>query len=194
VGVHALPIASSLLPDGVLEVLDVQQEMLDELKRRADSWGVTNVVATQGDAQALPYADRAFDAAYLVGVLGEIPDALAALHELRRVLRPGGRLVICELLIDPDFVSLPALRARARNAGLTFERSDGPSFSYSAVFRLAGCPSVTRPDTTVPKNVSREADVPTSANPAFVRKNGILPATLSPTGSMRARSAMTSRA
>jgi len=39
---------------------------------------------------ARPYPDGSFDAAYLIGVLGEIPDPAAALGELRRVLRPGG--------------------------------------------------------------------------------------------------------
>src|SRR5262245_18022581 len=103
IGVHALPIADALLPDGVLDVLDVQQEMLDHLARRAAQGGLTNIVPQQGDAQKLPYPDRTFDAAYLIGVLGEIPDASMALRELRRVLKPDGRLIISELAIDPDF-------------------------------------------------------------------------------------------
>lgn len=135
VGVHALPIASSLLPDGVLDVLDVQQEMLDDLMRRAASCGLTNIVAKQGDARRLPYPDHTFDAAYLIGVLGEIPNALVALRELRRVLKPGARLLIGEVLIDPDFISLPALQEMARDAGFVFERKIGPSFAYGAVFR-----------------------------------------------------------
>lgn len=63
VGVHAIPIASSLLPHGVLDVLDVQQEMLDDLVRRARRSGLNNIVPTIGDAQKLPYADHTFDAA-----------------------------------------------------------------------------------------------------------------------------------
>lgn len=137
VGVHALPIASSLLPNGVLDVLDVQQAMLDELQRRAANSGLTNVVPTYGDAQKLPYPEHTFDAAYLISVLGEIPDAGAALRELRRVLKPDGRLLIGEVLIDPDFISLPALQEKARTAGLAFERKVGLSFAYWAVFRPA---------------------------------------------------------
>lgn len=135
VGVHALPIASSLLPNGVLDVLDVQREMVDNLARRATRKGLTNIVPKQGDAQKLPYPNLTFDAAYLIGVLGEIPDAVVALCEIRRVLKPGGRLVISESLIDPDFVSLPALQEKARDAGFVFERNTGPSFAYSALFR-----------------------------------------------------------
>lgn len=135
VGIHALPIAASLLPSGILDTLDVQQEMIDDLKRRAVKAGITNIVAKQGDAQALPYPDHTFDAAYAIGVLGEISDATATLRELRRVLKPRGRLIIGEVLIDPDYVTLADLQDKAREAGLIFERTGGPKFSYLAVFR-----------------------------------------------------------
>lgn len=137
IGVHALPLASSLLPNGVLHALDVQQEMLDDLKRRAAKAGVANIITQRGDAQALPYPDHTFDAAYLIGALGEIPDEAAALRELRRVLKPSGRLVVGEVLIDPDYLPLLTLKERARDAGFVFERKTGPRFSYFALFRPA---------------------------------------------------------
>lgn len=137
IGVHALPVADSLLPDGVLDVLDVQQEMLDNLARRAAKINIRNIMPKQGDAETLPYPDRVFDAAYMIGVLGEIPDSAAALSELRRVLKPGGRLVISEFLIDPDFISLSALQAKTSRAGFVLERRVGPGFAYSALFRPA---------------------------------------------------------
>lgn len=86
-------------------------------------------------AQALPYADHVFDTAYLVSVLGEIPDAVAALRDLRRVLKPGGRLLVGELAIDPDFIPLRALRAMASDAGLALERTAAPPFGYCAMLR-----------------------------------------------------------
>ncbi len=137
IGIHALPIATSLLPDGVLDVLDMQQEMLDDLTRRAAKLNIGNIAPKQGDAQQLPYPDRIFDGAYMIGVLGEIPDAVAALSELRRVLKPGGRLVVSELLIDPDFVSLSTLQEKTGNAGFVLQRYAGPCWAYSAVFRPA---------------------------------------------------------
>lgn len=128
VGVHAIPIAKALQPDGILAVLDLQPEMLEELTRRASRHGLRNV-------QHLPYADASFDAAYLVSVLGEIPDPRCALRELRRVLKSDGRLLVCEVLLDPDFISLPALRALAGEVGFVFDRRSGVRAAYSALFR-----------------------------------------------------------
>src|ERR687889_2501198 len=72
-GYYSLLAARWLEPDGTLEVLDIQQEMLDQPMRRAHALGIFNIVPRQGDAQALPYPDGHFDAAYLVATLGEVP-------------------------------------------------------------------------------------------------------------------------
>ena len=123
-GYYTLPVAEWISP-GRLDVLDVQQEMLDHTLRRAGDQGLSNIVAVRADARKLPYADATFDAAYLVTVLGEIPDQDAALRELRRVLKPEGRLVVGELFGDPHMVPLGTLRRRAEGAGLRVERKLG---------------------------------------------------------------------
>jgi ubiquinone/menaquinone biosynthesis C-methylase UbiE len=134
-GYYSLPVARWIAPGGTLELLDVQREMLDHTLRRAAEEGLEGIVATQGDARDMPYADGSFDAAFLVTVLGEIPDQEAALRELRRVVRPGGRIVAGELFGDPHWVSPGALRRRAEAAGLRFERRSGTPLGYFA--RLA---------------------------------------------------------
>ena len=139
VGIYSLPIAAALGPTGRIDALDVQPEMLSTLARRTRRAGVTNVVPAEGDAQRLPYPDDTFDAALLIGVLGEIPDQLAALREVRRVLRPGGRLVVGEALIGgPDAIRLPVLRDAASRAGFVFERRLGPRLAYFARLGLSG--------------------------------------------------------
>ena len=136
-GLVALDVAARLA-GGSLAAFDVQQEMLDHLTREAAGRGLDNVETTVGDARALPYPDSSFDAAYLVTVLGEVPDQEAALRELRRVLKPGGRLVVGELALgDPHYVSSRALRERAARAGLEFDRRFGPVVGYFARFTRA---------------------------------------------------------
>jgi ubiquinone/menaquinone biosynthesis C-methylase UbiE len=124
-GYYSLPAAEWLSPGGTLEVLDVQQEMLDHTLRRAREEGIANITATRADARELPYGDDSFDGAYLITVLGEIPDQDAALRELRRVVRPGGRIVVGELFGDPHMVTHSALALTAGEAGLRVERKLG---------------------------------------------------------------------
>src|SRR3954449_4220299 len=104
-GYYSLPLAGWV---DRLDVFDLQHEMLDHTAARAREAGVT-VHPRQGDATSLPYDDATFDAALLVTVLGEIPDQEAALRELRRVLKPDGRLVVGELAGDPHVVFPKAL-------------------------------------------------------------------------------------
>ena len=133
-GYYTLDMAEWMLPGGTVDIFDLQQEMLDHTKRRASERGIGNLTATQGDARQLPYPDASFDGAYLVAVLGEVPDQDAALSELGRVLKPGGRLVVGELLGDPHWVSPKRLVKRTDAAGLTFERRSGTPLGYFARF------------------------------------------------------------
>ncbi|WP_394824515.1 class I SAM-dependent methyltransferase [Pendulispora albinea] len=146
VGIYSLPMASTLVPGGSLEVLDIQSEMLATLRYRAERAGIGNIVTTQGDAQHLPYPDAAFDAAYVIGVLGELPDPEAALNELRRVLKPNGRLVVGEaLVVDPDGVRLAPLCDMAARAGFVFERKLGLRAAYFAAFSSPSTASTPSP-------------------------------------------------
>ena len=133
-GYYTLDVAEWVGPDGQVDVLDLQQEMLDHTIRRAGERGLSNINPTRSDATALPYEDGTFDAAFLVTVLGEVPDQDAALRELSRVLRPGGRLVVGELFGDPHYVRLAPLRLRASGAGLAYERRVGTPLGYFARF------------------------------------------------------------
>ena len=134
-GYYSLDVARALEPSGALDIFDLQQEMLDHTMRRAEQAGVANVTPKRGDAQDLPYEDAVFDAVYVVTVLGEIPDRLRALSEIRRVLKPGARLVVGELFGDPHMVSLSALQRETSEAGLAFDSHSGPKFGFFARFR-----------------------------------------------------------
>jgi protein-L-isoaspartate O-methyltransferase len=133
-GYYTLEVAEWVKPDGQVDVLDLQQEMLEHTMRRAGERGLANVTPTQSDATAMPYEDAIFNAAFLVTVLGEIPDQDAAIRELARVLKPGGRLVVGELIGDPHYVRLAPMRLRASGAGLSYERRVGNALGYFARF------------------------------------------------------------
>jgi ubiquinone/menaquinone biosynthesis C-methylase UbiE len=134
-GYYTLDLAEWVGPDGAVEIFDIQQEMLDHTMERARERGISNVHPMLGDARSLPYEDDSFDAAALTAVLGEIPDPDAALREINRVLRPGGRLIVGELFGDPHMVTLSTLRRRAEAASLVFERHVGPKLGYFARLR-----------------------------------------------------------
>jgi ubiquinone/menaquinone biosynthesis C-methylase UbiE len=131
-GYYTLDIAEWVGPEGTVEIFDLQQEFLDHTMRRAAERGLANIRPTRGDAQSLPYDDDSMDAVVLVAVLGEIPDPGAAMREIARVLRPGGRLVVGELVGDPHFTSRRALEDHARAVKLRIARRNGPAFGYFA--------------------------------------------------------------
>jgi ubiquinone/menaquinone biosynthesis C-methylase UbiE len=131
-GYYTLDMAEWVGPEGRVEIFDLQQKFLDHVSGRADERGLANLVPTQGDATALPYEDVSIDAVALTAVLGEIPDPGAALREIRRVLKPDGRLVVGELFGDPHFTTLASLKRQAGEAGLSFETRSGNWFAYFA--------------------------------------------------------------
>jgi ubiquinone/menaquinone biosynthesis C-methylase UbiE len=134
-GYYALPVADRL-DAGKLEALDVQQEMVDHVLRLAAERGVENVSGWTGDAQDLLFEPNRFDGAFLVTVLGEIPDQDAALRELARVVKPGGRVVFGETVLDPHYVTFSSLRERAQRAGLELDGRVGGPLAYFARFRV----------------------------------------------------------
>lgn len=122
------------VPEGHLELLDLQPEMLEKARRKLESEGVTNVGYTTSDAGRLPFGDSSFDLVFLVAVLGEIADRRAFLGEARRVLRLGGVLSVSEHLPDPDFTTCVKVRSLVERQGFKFLGREGVSWSYTANF------------------------------------------------------------
>ena len=77
---------------GIVTGLDFSGEMLVRARRKSDT-----IEWVQGDVLALPYGDGLFDAATVGFGVRNVADLRAGLLELRRVLRPGGRLAILEI-------------------------------------------------------------------------------------------------
>jgi ArsR family transcriptional regulator len=76
--------------------IDRSAEMLQAARRRLR--GIDNVELRRGDLERLPIEDESVDAALLILVLHYLPEPAAALAEAGRVLRPGGRLVVADMM------------------------------------------------------------------------------------------------
>lgn len=131
-GYYTLDMAEWVGPEGTIETFDLQQKFLDHVDARAAERGLANINPTRGDATALPFEDSSIDAVVLTAVLGEIPDPVAALRQVQRVLKPSGRLVVGELFGDPHFTTQAALKRQAGEAGLAWDSHSGNWFGYFA--------------------------------------------------------------
>lgn len=89
----AMAAARLVLPGGRVTAVDISPEMLMLARRRVADSGRTNVEVREGRAEAIPAADGAFDVVLASLSLMYVIDRGATARELRRVLRPGGRLV-----------------------------------------------------------------------------------------------------
>ncbi len=67
------------------------------------------ITLTEGDAQAMPFADGAFDATCISFGIRNVPDRMAGLREMARVTRPGGRVAVLELS-EPQGLMAPLAR------------------------------------------------------------------------------------
>jgi ArsR family transcriptional regulator len=76
--------------------VDRSGDMLQAARRRLRE--LPNVEVRRGDLEALPIADGELDAALMILVLHHVPDPGAALRDAGRALKPGGRLVVCDML------------------------------------------------------------------------------------------------
>jgi ubiquinone/menaquinone biosynthesis C-methylase UbiE len=82
--------------------LDATAAMLAAGKAHAERAGLRNVVFQRGDAAALPFADATFDVAVSRFAVHHFEDPAAPLAEMRRCLRPGGRLAIADIVAADD--------------------------------------------------------------------------------------------
>jgi SAM-dependent methyltransferase len=99
-GMDSLVAARMAGPEGQVVGIDMTQAMLAKALAGAVESGMGNVQFREGFAEALPVPDGWADVVISNGVLNLMPDKGAALAEMARVLRPGGRLQIGDILVQ----------------------------------------------------------------------------------------------
>lgn len=120
-GYFSIHVARSV-PSGHLCLVDIQREMLQKARRRIRRAGIKNTSFVQASATELPFRPETFDVAFMVTVLGEVPDPRASVHSIAGLLRANGVLSITELPGDPDAMSESEVAALALSEG--FERAE----------------------------------------------------------------------
>jgi arsenite methyltransferase len=99
-GIDSLIAARKVGPEGRVIGVDMTPVMLEKARRGAEEARLANVEFREGYAEALPVEEGWADAVISNGVLNLMPDKAAALAEMARVLKPGGRLQIADILVQ----------------------------------------------------------------------------------------------
>jgi len=134
-GRNTIPLAEAVGGEGRVTALDMQERMLNRVRERAGEAGLDNIAYVHGGAGAGLLPEAAFDRAVLVTVLGEIPEQQPALREILRSLKPGGELLVGELLPDPHYQSQRAVRAAGEAAGFEFVDCTGGVIAHTTRLR-----------------------------------------------------------
>lgn len=99
-GIDSLIAGKMVGPRGHVVGVDMTPAMLAKARRSGQEAGLDNVEFRQGFGEALPALDSWADVVISNGVLNLMPDKSTALTEMARVLKPGGRLQIADILVE----------------------------------------------------------------------------------------------
>ena len=91
-----------------ITAIDLSPRMLEQAQSRADRERI-DVDLHEADAQALPFPDASFDTAVATFVFCSVPDPVLGLHELRRVLIPGGQLLLLDHVLSQRALIRPIM-------------------------------------------------------------------------------------
>lgn len=105
-GVISLRMAEQVLPDGRIKAVDVQDEMLERLKKFCEQFGVQNVDPVKGTARSPNLKPVSLDMAIMVDVYHEFEFPYEMMTEISKAMKPGGRVVFVEYRMEDPTVPI----------------------------------------------------------------------------------------
>ena len=126
-----IPIAKKVGPNGTVTAMDIQQKMLQRVKKKALAENLNNIQFLQAGIGEGKLENNKYDRAILVSVLGEIPNRKAAIKEIFNSLNPGGILVITEVIFDPHFQSKKTVIKLTESVGFRLKEVIGNRFAFT---------------------------------------------------------------
>ncbi|MGD0702371.1 MAG: class I SAM-dependent methyltransferase [Trebonia sp.] len=137
------PLREAVGPAGSVFAIDLTPEMLAAAWPKSVTAGAALILA---DARSLPFAEASADAIFAAGLVHHLPDSAAGLHELARVTRPGGLLVLFHpsgraalaarhgrVLAPGELLAEPVLRSRTAATGWQLTAYDDAPHRFFAV-------------------------------------------------------------
>src|SRR5271157_548736 len=100
-GFDTLLAAQMVGPNGKVIGIEMTPEMIAKARNNAENLGVMNVELVLGAIEHLPLPDASFDLVISNGVFNLCPDKSRVLGEVFQVLKPGGRLQMADILLEP---------------------------------------------------------------------------------------------
>lgn len=134
-GLFTTEMARMVGPGGTVHAVDLQSPCLAGAAKRVSAAGLVDRVRFHHcGLYELPLPDESVDLSVLIATLGEVPNPLLALAELRRVTRIGGRVAISEESLDPAYMPARSVRALMGEAGFRFGGKSGSPMYYNMIF------------------------------------------------------------